>query len=349
MTDIQFFSLGISLGFASFVATMLLATPFTNFLYKNKLGKQIRTHAMGGGESPLFAKMHQHKIGTPTMGGILVWGTALVLFLLSILVYIGFPEWFPKDFLQMVRGQLYLPMFTLIAVAVLGMVDDFYNIRQIGGHKGIPAKIKAGWQLIFAGIGAIWFYEKLGYSMIHVPGVGDFDIGLLYIPLFMFVFVGSSNAVNITDGLDGLAGGLLIFAFMAFGVLSYAQGLFLLALFCVVISGALLTFLWFNIPPARFYMGDTGSLALGATLGVIAMMTNMALVLPIIGFVFVLETLSVIMQVGSKKIRNGKKIFHVAPIHHHFEYIGWSESKVVMRAWIIGIMSAGLGIIVGLL
>ncbi|MEA3304513.1 MAG: hypothetical protein U9Q15_02005 [Patescibacteria group bacterium] len=257
MTDIQFFAGAIVFAGISFFATMLLVKPFTNFLYKNNLGKKIRTHGMDGKESPLFSSMHAHKVGTPTMGGVLIWGATLVIFLAVMAAFLARPDIFPEGFQQMVRGQIYLPMFTLIAVALLGLVDDYYNIREIGGHKGLSSKIKLGWQLAFALLGAWWFFDKLGYSSLHVPGMGDFDIGMLYIPLFVFIFVGASNAVNITDGLDGLAGGLLIFAYMAFGVIAYAKGLFLLAVFCVVISGALLTFLWFNIPPARFYMGDT--------------------------------------------------------------------------------------------
>jgi phospho-N-acetylmuramoyl-pentapeptide-transferase len=180
-----------------------------------------------------------------------------------------------------------------------------------------------------------------------VPGAGDFSLGWVYVPFFVFVVVATTNAVNITDGLDGLAGGLLAIAFTAFGALSYVNGLDALAAFCATVVGALLAFLWFNIYPARFFMGDTGSMALGATLAIVAALNDAILVLPIIGLVFVMETLSVILQVASRKLR-GKKIFRSAPIHHHFEALGWPETKVTMRFWIIGAVCGVLGVIFGI-
>jgi len=174
-------------------------------------------------------------------------------------------------------------------------------------------------------------------------------IGWLYIPLFLFVIIASANAANITDGLDGLAGGLLTISFGAFSIIAFIQGQIGLAAFCLTIVGSLLAFTWFNIYPARFFMGDTGSLALGATLGVVAMLTNSVLVLPIIGFIFVIETLSVIIQLISKKLRKGKKIFLCTPIHHHFEAIGWPETKVTMRFWVIGVVMAAIGLVLGLI
>ena len=196
--------------------------------------------------------------------------------------------------------------------------------------------------------GGLWFHYKLGYDLITVPGLGDFFLGGWYILLFAFIIVASANAVNFTDGLDGLSGGLIVIAFLSLGIIAYLQGLLILAAFCALIVGATLAFLWFNVPPALFYMGDTGSLALGATMGVIAMMTDTMLILPFIGFIFVVETLSIIIQITSKKFR-GKKVFEIAPLHHHFEAVGWPESKVVMRFWIIGGFMAALGVILELL
>ena len=192
-------------------------------------------------------------------------------------------------------------------------------------------------------------YYCLGIHIVHIPLVGRVvDLGAWYIPLFVLVITATSNAVNITDGLDGLAGGLLIIAFGVFTIIAFAKGLFILAAFCGVIVGALIGFIWFNIFPAHFIMGDTGAISLGATLGVIAMMTDSVAVLPIIGFVFVVETISVIIQITSKKLF-GKKVFLIAPLHHHFEKKGWSEPNIVMRFWIIGGFFGSLGLILGLL
>ncbi len=185
-------------------------------------------------------------------------------------------------------------------------------------------------------IGAIWFYFKLDWDILHIPFFGNFNINWWIIPIFTFVVAATSFSVNETDGLDGLAGGLLLECFVGFAIICLLQGKTDLAIFCGVIVGALVTFLWFNIPPARFFMGDTGSMSLGITLGIIAMLTNTLIYLPLIGFIFILESLSVIVQMISKKLRNGKKVFKSTPIHHHFEAIGWTESKIVMRAWLLG-------------
>jgi len=201
---------------------------------------------------------------------------------------------------------------------------------------------------LIAAFGAWWFYFKLQWDVFHVPFMGDIQVGWPYILIFIFVLVATAFSVNETDGLDGLAGGVLLCCFAAFGVIAFSLGKYDLASFCGVIAGALLAFLWFNINPARFYMGDTGAMSLGITLGVIAMLTNSALILPIIGLVFVIESASVIIQQLSKKIR-GKKVFISSPIHHHFEAIGWPEPKIVMRFWVIAGVSAGLGLVVFLL
>ncbi len=193
---------------------------------------------------------------------------------------------------------------------------------------------------------ALWFHLKLGYETIHVPVLGDYSVGWWYVPLFMFIFIGTVNAVNFTDGLDGLAGGLLAIAFGSFAVIAYVAELYVLAGFCAVCVGAIAGFLWNNVPPALFFMGDTGALALGGVLAVIAMMIEQPLVLPLVGFIFVIEMLSVIIQLTSKKLRGGKKVFLSAPIHHHFEALGWGESKVTMRMWIVGGIMALLGVIV---
>jgi phospho-N-acetylmuramoyl-pentapeptide-transferase len=311
----------------AFLVAMAITPIVTHFLYKFKAGKQVRE------DKEVFSAMHAKKSGTPTMGGIIIWLTTAVLTITF----------------NLSREQTYLPLFALVSVAVLGAIDDILNIKGVGKHKGLRMRQKLLWQLAIAGVGAWWFFYKLGFNSIHIPAFGDVTIGFWYIPLFIFVIVASANAVNITDGLDGLAGGTLALAYLAFGIVSYLQGNFGIAIFCATVMGALLAFLWFNIYPARFFMGDTGSMALGATLGVIAMMTDSLLILPVVGIVFVTETLSVIIQVIYRKMTKGKKLFRSAPIHHHFEALGWPETKVTMRFWVIGAVAAVCGIVVGIL
>lgn len=344
MTEtVQHLMLILGSGLFSFLIAVLSAPSFIGWLRRNKLGKNIRELGIDGKKSPLFSALHFKKSGTPTMGGLLVWGSTLAVIALSrFFSLIGV---FDRSLLN--RKETYLPLFTLITMALLGALDDMFNIKGWGKGKGLNVTPKFFGLTLFAVLGAYWFHFKLGYDQFHIPGYGDISIGFWYIPMFIFIIVGSANAVNITDGLDGLAGGLAIIAFAAYGGIAYAKGLFIMTALCAVIVGALLAFLWFNIPPAKFYMGDTGSLALGATLGVLAMLTDTVLVLPFITFVFVIETLSVLIQIFSKKIR-GKKVLHIAPLHHHFEHIGWPESQIVMRFWIVGALFAAIGLILGL-
>ena len=323
----------------------LLATPwFISFLRRNRLGKQLRVETVDGREATVFRTYHKHKFGTPTMGGLLIWGSILLTVLFSrLLALTGVID---RSLLQ--RGEVYLPLFTLVSMGLLGALDDYFNICGIGKKKGLDVLPKISALLLIGGIGAWWFFFKLGYDTIHVPFYGDFFVGWWFIPIFIFILVGTANAVNVTDGLDGLAGGLLVIAFGAMGVLAYAKGFTVLAAFCAVSSGAVAAFLWHNVPPALFFMGDTGSLALGGTLSVMAMMIDAALILPLVGFIFVIEMLSVIIQLTSKRLRGGKKIFRAAPIHHHFEALEWGESKVTMRMWIVGSFFAFLGVVLGL-
>lgn len=317
----------------SFVMAMALTPVLTHFLFKYRIGKRLRTHGMfTGKKTEVFQSLHQIKEGTPTMGGLLIWVTVAVLTLVF----------------NFSRAETYLPLFTIVTVGIIGAVDDLFNVRGIGAAGGgLRERHKMIFQILIGMLGAWWFYNKLGFSVLHVPGVGNYDIGWAYVPLFIIALVATTNAVNITDGLDGLAGGLLAIAFTAFGVLSYYNGLFALAAFCGTVGGALLAFLWFNIYPARFFMGDTGSMALGATLAVVAALNDALLVLPVIGFVFVLETLSVLVQL-SWRLGFKKKLLRSAPIHHHFEAIGWPETKVTMRFWIIGSVCAVLGVVLGI-
>ena len=329
---------------AAFFVFLLLQPVYYHYVRLWGIKQEIREHTSDGRPATFFRKFHKKKSGTPTGGGVLIWGSVLIVILLSR--YLAFVGLIDKSLLQ--RSEVYLPLFSLVVMGVFGLVDDFWNTRKIGKKKGIEAAPKMFFIVLFALMGALWFYFRLEYTEITLPGIGVFDIGWWAIPLYIFVIVGTANAVNISDGLDGLAGGLLITAFATFGALSFFRGHEFLALFCALIVAALFAFLWFNVPPAKFFMGDTGSLALGATLGVIAMMIDAVAILPLVGFMFVVETLSVIVQLTSKKLRKGKKIFHAAPIHHHFEALGWTEPQIVMRFWIIGSAAAVLGLILGL-
>lgn len=327
-----------SLAALSFALSMAITPLYTYFAYKNKWWKQISdTSSLGKKKekTPIFYKLHKdkHKRNIPTMAGIIIWGVVGLITLT----------------LNLDRSQTYLLLFSLVSVGLLGLIDDYMNIRsKSGGIAGVKSKFKLAWTLGIASLGAWWFFSKLGWDIMHIPAWGDITIGWLYIPLFIFVLVASANAVNITDGLDGLSGGLLTSAFGAYTIIAFFQGNFGIAAFCATIVGAMLSYTWFNIYPARFFMGDTGAVALGATLGVVALLTNTVLVLPIIAFVFVLETLSVIVQQFSKKFFK-RKVFLSAPIHHHFEALGWPETKVTMRFWILGGIMAVVGTVVGLL
>lgn len=323
---------------------MAVATPFYHrFLLKYRLRKQLREETADRLPATIFRNLHKDKHGTPTMGGVLIWGTVALIVLLSpVAQKLGIAR-----FSLFNRNETYLPIFTLIATGLLGLFDDYVNSK---GKKtlGIRLKPKFFWLTLFGLLGGLWFHFKLGYDLIHIPGFGDITIGVWYILLFAFVIVASANAVNFTDGLDGLAGGLIIISFTALGIIAYLQGLILLTALCALIIGTTLAFLWFNIPPALFYMGDTGALALGATMGVIAMLTNSVLLLPFIGFIFVIEVTSSLLQLLWKRWFH-KKLFLIAPLHHHFEALGWQEEKVVMRFWIIGAFMAVLGVILGFL
>jgi len=327
----------------AFIFAFICTPALTNFLYKYKLGKQIRNN----GNTPVFSQLHAHKAGTPTMGGILIWGTVLVFMVFFSFMADVMPGEIFKYLNFFSRSETLLPLGALVASAIIGLFDDWLDVSGKGvfGGGGLKLKHRLFIYALIAAAGAAWFYFKLDWTVLHVPFLGNFEISWWYIPVFIFVIVSTSFSVNETDGLDGLAGGTLMIAFASYGIIAFAMGRYELAAFCGVIIGALLAFLWFNIPPARFYMGDTGAMSLGVTLGVIAMLTNNVLILPLVGFIFVIESLSVIIQLLSKKFRH-KKVFLSAPIHHHFQAMGWPESKIVMRFWVIAAMGAVLGLMI---
>lgn len=327
----------------SFLVAFLLTPVLTHFLYKYKLGKPIRNT----GATPIFSKLHAHKAGTPTMGGILIWMTTLIIILIFFYLDTCFPDSFFHILNFLTRAETLLPLGALIATALVGLIDDLIDIKS-NGRGGIRVRHRLLIYTVIAIIGALWFYFKLDWDILHIPFVGNFSIGWWYIPLFIFIIIATAFSVNEADGLDGLAGGVLLSSFAAFGTIAFMQGKMNLAALCGVIIGALLAFIWFNIKPARFYMGDTGAMSIGVTLGIVAMLTNQALLLIIIGFLFLVESLSVIIQLISRKLFK-KKIFKSTPIHHHFEALGWPESKIVMRAWVISGVTAVIGIIIFML
>lgn len=328
----------------SFLFTLAWTPLLTYFLYKYKLGKKIRSM----GSTPVFSEMHAKKAGTPTMGGVLIWGTVLFFSFLFFYLSRFFPDTFLGHLNFLSREQTFLPLGILIAAGLVGLADDWVDLKS-SKKGGFTIKHRLLVYGFIALISALWFYLKLDWDVLYIPFLGSFYLGWKYILIFVFVIVATAFSVNETDGLDGLAGGTLLSSYAAFGIIAFSLEKYDLAVFCGVLSGALLAFLWFNINPARFFMGDTGAMSMGITLGVIAMLTNSAFILPIIGLIFVIESLSVIIQMTSKKLRNGKKIFISSPIHHHFEAKGWSEPKIVMRFWIISAVSAGLGLAIFLL
>ncbi|MFA4942941.1 MAG: phospho-N-acetylmuramoyl-pentapeptide-transferase [Patescibacteria group bacterium] len=336
----------IFLSTLAFIFTIFWTPFLSDILYKYKLGKKIRN----SGSTPIFSELHAHKAGTPTMGGILIWGTLLIF----ILFFYFLGQILPIDILKnlnfLTQKETLLPLGALIVSALIGLFDDWLDVRGKGvlGGGGLKTRHRLLIYTFIAIFAALWFYFKLDWSMIHVPFFGNFEIGLWYIPIFVFIIVATSFSVNETDGLDGLAGGTLMVSYVSYGIIAFSMGRYDLAAFCGVLMGALLAFLWFNIAPARFYMGDTGSMSLGVTLGIIALLTNNIFILPFIGFIFMIESGSVIIQLLSKRFRH-KKVFLSSPIHHHFQAIGWPETKVVMRFWSVAGVMAAIGLMIFLL
>jgi phospho-N-acetylmuramoyl-pentapeptide-transferase len=287
----------IFLGTLALVSGFILAPLTLKFLIKIKAGKQIRND----GDTPVFTNMHMYKEGTPTMGGIIIWGSVLLItIILAVLsrVFDGF--WGHLSFLS--RSQTYLPLGVMMAAALVGLADDILGVLHIGSKGGgLKMKYKILLYTLVAIVGAWWFYSKLQFDMVRIPFVGNFSLGIWYVFYFVFVIVATTFSTNETDGLDGLAGGVLMAAFIAMTVVAFAEGRYDLAAFLVTIVGALVPFLWYNMFPAKFFMGDTGAMSLGIVLGVVAMLTNTSIFLPFFAFILVFESGSVIIQTLSKK------------------------------------------------
>ena len=330
----------LTLGAITFFLAVIWGPPLIKWLIRNEMGKKIRVEEPGS---------HQMKMGTPTMGGLMVIIPVVIITgLLNIANLLGF---------NIIGQSVLIPMGTLVTFGLLGLIDDLEGIRgkRVFG-EGIMARTKALWQVILAlVIALILYFSPTELRSVAIPGIVErIDIGLLWVLIATFIIVAMSNAVNFSDGLDGLAGSLAAVAFACYGVIAYLQGQVWLAAFCFTMVGALLAFLWFNVHPADLFMGDVGSLAIGATLGVVALMTGQWLLLPIVGAMFVAEALSVTMQIGwfkytRRRYGQGRRIFKMAPLHYHFELKGWSETQVMQRFFLCGILAGMFGVALALI
>jgi phospho-N-acetylmuramoyl-pentapeptide-transferase len=316
-------SRALALAALAFLLTMLIGNRLIPLLRQFKVGKQVRADGPAS---------HLVKTGTPTMGGLMILASVVILTALFNLV----------DHLSML-----VPLGVLLSCGLLGAIDDRYSL--VGGvRKGLSMRTKLLALLPIATVAALALYFPLELRSIYLPLLGKFEVGWVYIPIAIFFIVGFANAVNLTDGLDTLAGGTLLVAFAAYGVIAFLQGQNHVVTFCFTVAGALLGFLWFNAHPAQVFMGDTGALALGGALAVAAFQTGQWLLLPLIGVIYVAVTLSVILQVAYFKLTRGKRLFKMAPLHHHFELSGWAETQVTVRFWIVAIVASFLGIALAL-
>lgn len=320
-------AVSLALAALAFLVTIVIGRPVITYLRQRKVGKKIR----------LELEQHFGKAGTPTMGGIMVILTVVVLTLV---------------FNTVGRLSMLLPIAVLVATGLLGGIDDAMSL--VGGKQGgMSGRMKMFWLIIIGLAAALIMHLPdpygLGLRNIYVPFVGQYDIGWIYVPIAAFAIVAMANAVNLTDGLDTLAAGTAAVAFVAYGIIAYLQGQLGVVTFSFIMVGSLMGFLWFNANPAQVFMGDAGSLALGASLTVAAFMTGQWLLLPVVGGVFVAETLSVMIQVTYFKLTGGKRIFRMTPLHHHFEQIGWSETQIALRFWLVGMMLGLVGVAFALL
>lgn len=330
MSDV---SIALALAGFSFMLTVIWGPPLLRILRYFKIGKAIRV------EGP---QRHITKMGTPTMGGVLfVLPVLMITILLNASTLIGVP---------VLGRSVLLPLGVLVLYAILGAVDDWQGVRGKRRGEGMRGRTKFFFQVVFALLAAIGLFYVLDVPEMYFPGVkGEIELGVYYIPIAIFWIVGFSNAVNLTDGLDGLAGLISATAYAVFGAIALMQGQIFLARFCFTLVGALFGFLWFNVHPAELIMGDTGALSLGATLAVVALMTGQWLLLPIIAIIPVSTTLSVMLQTTyfkytRRRYGEGRRLFKMAPLHHHFELLGWSETQVVQRFWLISLLCAMIGV-----
>lgn len=324
------------LGFAGLAVSMIITPLYTTLAYRYQWWKRPREEAWSGGKASVYLKLHakKHQRNIPTMAG-LIFVVAIIIVTFALNLY---------------RNQTWLPLAGLVGAAVIGLVDDAMNISGKGKSiAGMGAKVKFSLYSILLLAGGWWFYDKLGVNYVYLPWAHNWHVGILIILIFWLVVISTAISVNFSDGLDGLAGGLLSSSFLTYTIIAVLEHKFAVAGFCLTIVGTLLTYTWFNIYPARFFMGDVGAFALGTALGIVAFQTNTVYILPFLGAVYVMETGSVIINRVSRKLRHGKKVFLSSPIHHHFEALGWPETKVTMRFWILGQAASIVGLIIFLL
>jgi phospho-N-acetylmuramoyl-pentapeptide-transferase len=329
----------------------LFITPLaTHFFYKYKMWKKYSRN--GNTESNDFKKIHNEKeeLKTPRVGGIIIWVSVLLTVFLFYLFYLIFPSEISNKMNFLSRGQTFIPFFTLLLGSIIGFWDDLIQIYGKGkfAHDDKTwRKWKTTIVFLLSFLIGFWFYAKLGIVSINIPFNGELYLGAFIILFFVLVAL-ATFSTGVIDGIDGLSGGVFATIFASYSVIAYANDQMNIAAFSGVIAGAVLAFLWFNIPPARFYMGETGIMGLTLTLSVLAFLTDSVLILPIIALPLVITSLSVIIQIASKRLRKGKRIFKLAPLHHHFEAIGWPSYKVTMRFWILAVIFAILGIILAI-
>jgi len=327
-------AMALSLGGLTFLLTVIWGGPLKRILKLLGIGEQIRI------EGP---ERHFTKLGTPTMGGWLIIIPVLLVTLVLNLVSILSP-------LTVLGRSILLPMVIMLVNGILGSWDDWLGIKGKRRGEGMRARVKFLWQVLFSLFGALALHFGLDAPELFLPNYpAEIKLGVFYVPMAMFVIVSETNAVNLTDGLDGLAGLISATAFAAYGVIAGLQGQVFLMRFCFTIVGALFAFLWYNVHPAELFMGDTGSLALGSTLAVVALMTGQWALLLVIGIIPLSSALSVVLQVGYFKLTKGRRLFKMAPLHHHFELIGWSETQVVQRFWLVALMAAMIGVALALI
>jgi len=341
----------------SFIVGIAITPAITSYLYKNKMWKKKSGKtAIGGTQASVFNELHKDKeVNTPRMGGSVIWISAC---LVGSIIWI-LSHTLPFDFLVKLefisRDQTWIPFAALLIGALVGLIDDILEIKGGGGRLAGGLSLKKR-LLVVGAIGfavSTWFFFKLDVTTISLPLGNVINLGWFIIPIFSMITIGI-YAGGVIDGIDGLAGGVFASMFGAYGIIAYYMDQFNLAAFCGLIVGGILAFLWFNIPPARFYMSETGSMALTITLVIIAFMTDSIgggigiFVLPIIAFPLVITVLTIIIQMIYKKATGGKKIFHSTPIHHHFEALGWPNYKVTMRYWIVSMICSVTGVIIAL-
>lgn len=326
--------LALTLTAATFLLAVIWGSPLIEMMRRLKLGKQIRI------DGP---QTHAAKMGTPAMGGILIVGWTVVVSLIVNTVQI-------VQALEIAESMV-IPLGVMVAYSILGGIDDYQGLRQRPG-EGMRARVKIWIQLAISLVAAVLIYWVVNdrHGWVAVPTVPFLiDIGILYIPVAVILITGSANAVNLTDGLDGLAGLIAATAFVALGIIAFMQDQQFLVVFSFIVIGATFGFLWYNAKPAQMFMGDVGAQALGGALGVVALMTNQWLIFPVIIAIPVATELSSTLQVLYFKATGGKRLFKMAPLHHHFELIGWSETQIVQRWWLIGMLMAMLGIALALI